>query len=93
MPVYLTFYHAREIFRGSEFKPWVNRLFPNGVRYEGTKSAMYEPTIIVSLQDFEDSKENIPTKNLIRIKGSFTILEQLTFGVRNFDNKIKEATE
>ena len=90
--IYLTFYHARDIFRGSEFKPWVNRLFPHGVRFEGTKSAMYEPTIAVTLKDFEDSKECIPTKNLIRIRGEFTILEQLAFGVRNFDNILK-ATE
>ena len=87
--IYLTFYHAREIFIGSEFKPWVNRLFPSGVKFEGTVSAMYHPTIKVTLQDFEDSKDAIPTKNLIRIRGEFTILEQLTFGVRNFDNTLK----
>lgn len=89
--IYLTFYHARELFRGADFKPWVNRLFPNGVRYEGTVSAMYHPTIAVSLVDFEDAKDCIPTKNLIRIRGEFSIIEQLTFGVRNFDNTLKST--
>jgi len=40
------------------------------------------------LREFEAGKTNIPTKNLIRIEGVFSVLEQLVFGVRDFKNEI-----
>jgi len=86
--IYLTFVHSRELFTGANFKPWVKRLFPS-VKFEGCKTANYEPTISVSLIDFERAKECIPTKNLIRIKGVFNVIEHLVLGVRDFDNQLK----
>ena len=88
--IYLTFYHARSIFRSTKLAPWVTKLFPS-VKYEGTRFGMYEPTISVSLQDFEEAKDAIPTKDLIQIKGQFNIIEQLVYGVRNFDNRLLKA--
>ena len=90
--IYLTFYHSREIFVGHKFAPWVVRLFPNGVKFEGTRSGNYEPTISVTIADFEDARDIIPTRNLIRIRGEFNLMEQLVYGARNFDNSIKKAT-
>lgn len=86
--IYLTFYHSREIFKGSKFAPWVTKLFPNGVKFEGTGCGNYSPTIVVTLEDFEDAKNCIPTKNLIRIQGKFNAMQKLIFGVRDFDNSI-----
>lgn len=86
--IYLTFYHSRNIFKGNKFQPWIKRLFPDGVNFEGCESGNYSPTISIHLTDFEKAKKSIPTKNLIRIQGCFEILQQLASGVRDFDNKI-----
>ena len=87
--IHLTFYHSREIFKGSEFAPWVTKLFPQGVKFEGTECGNYSPTISVTLRDFENAKDRIPTRNLTRIQGKFNTLEQLALGVRDFDYFIK----
>ena len=87
--IYITFYHARDIFKGHEFAPWIKKMFPNGVKFEGTRTGNYYPTIsISSIEDFEDAKSIITGKDIIRIRGEFSILEQLIYGVRDFDNSI-----
>ena len=90
--IYLTFNHTRAIFKKNEFAPWIKRLFPDGARFEGTSHGNYEPTIAVKYTDFEKVKNDIPTKNLIRIRGSFNVIEYLAFGVRYFDNSLIKTT-
>ena len=86
--IYLTYSYHRDIFLHQEFKPWIKKLFGENVRFEGFTSGMYEPTISISLSDFEDNKDKIPTNNLIQIEGKFSMLEQLACGVRDFKNSI-----
>ena len=88
--IYLTYSYHRDVFlKGGNFKPWIKKLFGENVDFEGFTSGMYEPTIGISLSDFEDNKDKIPTNNLIQIEGRFDILEQLALGVRNFINIIE----
>ncbi len=87
--IYLTYTYHRDVFlKGGHFKPWIKNLFSDNVDFEGFTSGMSEPTIKVSLSDFENNKDKIPTKNLIQIRGEFGLLEQLAFGVRNFNNSL-----
>ena len=90
--IYLTFYHGRNIFRGDKFAKWVYDYFPSA-KFEGFECGHYYPTISVSLAEFEAAKDRIPTPNLIRVEGRFTVLQQLVYGVRNFKNEISEKTE
>ncbi len=90
--IYLTFYHGRNIFKGHEFSSWIKNNFKT-VKFEGFEYGHYMPTISVSLQEFEAAKDFIPTKNLIRVEGRFSILEQLVFGVRDFKNEVYEKVD
>ena len=90
--IYLTFYHDRNVFRGHEFIGWIKKNFPSA-KFEGFECGRYLPTISISLQEFENGKTNIPTKNLIRIEGRFDILTQLVYGVRNFKNEVADLEE
>lgn len=87
--IYLTYTYHRDIFlKGGDFKPWIKNLFGDNARFEGFTFGMSEPTIKVSLSDFENNKDKIPTKNLIQIEGEFGLLEQLALGVRDFNNSL-----
>ncbi len=87
--IYLTYTYHRDVFlKGGNFKPWIKNLFGDNVHFEGFTSGMSEPTIKVSLFDFKNNKDKIPTKNLIQIEGKFGLLEQLAFGVRDFNNSL-----
>ena len=90
--IYLTFYHGRNIFKGHEFASWIKDNFKS-VKFEGFEYGHYLPTISVNLQEFEARKETIPAKNLIRVEGRFSVLQQLVFGVRDFKNEISEKVE
>lgn len=87
--IYLTYTYHRDVFiKGGNFKSWIKNLFGEDVRFDGFTSGMSEPTIIISLSDFENNKDKIPAKNLIQIEGEFNLLEQLAFGVKNFSNSL-----
>lgn len=87
--IYLTYSFHRNVFqKGGDFKPWIKKLFGDNVRFEGFTSGMHEPTIGISLQDFEANKDKIPQHNLIEIKGEFDLLTQLACGVRCFSNEL-----
>lgn len=85
--LHLTFIHTRNLFTGNSFKPWVKKLFPSA-RFEGCASGSLFPVISVPFLEFESGKDRMPLANLIKISGSFRILEQLTFGVRDFSNSL-----
>ena len=90
--IYLTYSYHRDVFlKGGNFKPWVKNIFGEDARFEGFASGMDEPTIKVSLIDFENNKDKIPTENLIGIKGEFNLLHQLALGVRNFSNRLNNT--
>jgi len=55
----------------------------------GFEYGQRHPTIRVSLSDFEKHKDKIPTFNLVRARGEFDMITQLTLGVRNFDNDLR----
>jgi len=89
--VYITFYHGRNIFRGHEFASWVKN-FPSA-NFEGFECGNYFPKISIPLAEFEAAKEVIPTQNIVRMEGEFSILQQLVFGVRNFKNDVSDRIE
>jgi len=89
----LTYKYHRDVFiKGGNFKPWVKKILGDDVIFNGFSYGMSEPSLVIRLSDFEKVKDKIQTKNLIKIRGFFGMLEQLCFGVRCFENKIK-ATE
>lgn len=75
------------MFRGNEFVGWIKKNFKT-VNFEGFEYGYYSPTISIDLQEFEVAKKMIPTKNLIKVEGKFSVLQQLVFGVRDFTNEI-----
>ena len=85
--IYLTYSYHRDIFlKGGEFKPWVRNLFGEAVKFDGFSYGMSEPTIKVSLVNFEDKKAQIPTKNLLKINGYFSVLQRLAHGLTDFES-------
>lgn len=90
--IYLTFCHGRNIFQGSEFKPWVKQLFES-VKFEGFEYGHYFPMISVPLQEFEAGKDRVPVMNLVRIEGRFSVLDQLVYGIRDFKNELSDKVE
>jgi len=89
--VYLTFRHTRNIFRNNVFIPWIQDLFGDDVKFEGCEYDNNYPTIKIHVSSFEKNKSNIPTNNLIKIKGVFSAVEQLSLGIRNFSNDAREV--
>ena len=92
--IYLTFYHDRNVFKGSpgSFVSWIKNNFQT-VKFEGFECGRYFPTISISLSEFQAKKEFIPTKNIVRVEGKFTVLQSLMFGVRDFKNEVDELME
>ncbi len=84
--ILLKFYHSRNVFKGHEFASWLRQF--KSAKFEGFEYGRYFPQVSISLQEFEQFKDSIPTKNLVEIEGRFDILMQLVFGVRNFKNRI-----
>jgi len=82
----LTFFHSRDIFNKDKFHNWITELFGENVSFDGCEFGNYYPTIRISHIDFEKQKTKIPATNLIKIKGKFGVLEQLSLGVRDFSN-------
>lgn len=85
----LTFRHTRDIFSRGDFLPWIRRVFGEDILFDGCEYENNYPTILTSYQTFEIKKGAIPTKNLIKIEGSFTVLEQFSLGVRCFSNDLR----
>ena len=84
----LTFKYNTCITSKDRVSPWLSKYFPSakplGIEKNGTG---YE--VEVSLQDFEKNKEKIPSANLLRVRGCFTVAEMLCLGVRDFDNDLR----
>lgn len=91
--IYLTFTHGRDIFNKNEFKNWIKIWFKTA-KFEGCEYANWYPTISVSLIEFEKWK-SFPGQcekekgKLVKIKGTFTIVQQLSSGVRDFENDLR----
>jgi hypothetical protein len=86
----ITFYHGRNIFKGKEFASWVSRLFPSA-KFCGFEYGSYYPKLQIDFLEFEQNKQAIPpsaAKNITKISGEFSLLEQLVYGVRNFENNL-----
>ncbi len=64
MKTYLTYTHGRDIFKGSEFKLFINKYFKD-VRFEGFESGNWYP--IISISNWDDIKDKLP-KSYIPIK-------------------------
>lgn len=88
--IYLTFTYSRDVFNGPCLRHWVEKYFKSSdYRFMGFEYGQRHPTIRVSLSDFEKHKDKIPTFNLVRARGEFDMITQLTLGVRNFDNDLR----
>ncbi len=57
MKTLLTYTHGRDIFKGSDFKPFVHKYFKD-VRFEGFESGNWHPTI--SISNWEEVKDILP---------------------------------
>ena len=57
MKTILTYTHIRNLFRGTKFKPFVNKYFKD-VKYLGTECGNWEPSI--SISNWEDVKYQLP---------------------------------
>ena len=94
--IYLTFTHSRDIFKKNEFQNWIKIWFKTA-RFEGCEYGNHYPTIKVSLLEFEEWKEQLECEKqkakLVRIRGFFDICEQLSLGVRNFENDLRETEQ
>jgi hypothetical protein len=86
--LYLTYYHGRNIFRNHKLAPWIQKF--KSANFVGFECGSYFPTISISLAEFIEKKDIIPSKNLIRVKSQFTPIECLVYNVRNFENEVKE---
>ena len=95
--VHITFNHSRDIFKKNEFQVWIKRSLKSA-RFEGCESGNYYPTISISTDDFlkwkahrmADEKQK---SRIVRIRGEFDILEQLSIGIRSFDNDLRNVNE
>lgn len=87
--IYITYKYHRDVFeKGGNFKLWVRKAFGDAVKFHGFSSGMYEPTIKVdSVDSFENGKNNIKISNLIKVSGSFNVIETLAYGLNNFVNE------
>lgn len=90
--IYLTFYHGRNVFKGGQFVTWIQRVLPTA-KFEGFEYGEHYPTISISLKEFLEAKDQINARNLYRVRGEFTILETLVYGVNNFDNCIDDKVK
>ena len=88
--IYLTFRHTRNILKNGFFCPWIKDLFGDDVKFQGCEYGNNYPTIRIHISSFEKSKNKIPAKNLIKIRGFFSTVEQLSLGIRNFSNDIRQ---
>uniref|UniRef100_A0A6H2A3L4 Uncharacterized protein n=1 Tax=viral metagenome TaxID=1070528 RepID=A0A6H2A3L4_9ZZZZ len=86
--VLLTFRHSRDVFIKNQFKNWITKLFGTDVKFDGCQYGNNYPTLIVSLPDFLKVKDDIPTRGLVSIEGKFNLIEELSFGVRDFKNEL-----
>jgi len=86
--IFLTYKYNRDVFLHDEFKPWIKKLFGDCVKFHGFAFGRSEPTIQIHVSDFEKHKDEIPTSNLIQIRGFFSVVEQLSMGIRNFKNQL-----
>lgn len=57
MATKLTFYHARTLFKGSSYKPWLAKWFGE-FEYLGCETGNFYPSIMVS--NYEDVKDKLP---------------------------------
>jgi hypothetical protein len=87
--IYLRYRWDRDLFNGSDFRSWAKKF--NTLKFEGYECGRYYPTVSISLPEFEQKKHLIQEKNLNQVRGEFTILEQLVYGVRDFCNEIIEG--
>ena len=81
MKTILTYTHGRNLFTGSNFKPFVNKYFKD-VEFLGFESGNWEPSI--SISNWEEVKNELP-KYAIPLKvewdkKNITILEALSSG-------------
>ena len=93
MPIYLTFYHGRNVFRSKEFAPWVLNF--KTVEFDGFECGHYFPTLKMSMEDFAENKHKVKDyiwSNLVRVRGEPTVLEHI-LGFRAFDNKLEGEIE
>ena len=92
--IYLTFTHSRDIFKKNEFQNWIKIWFKTA-RFDGCEYGNHYPVIRVGTKEFEIWKSHeleckSPKSKLVKIKGVFNSLECLSFGVRNFENDLRE---
>jgi hypothetical protein len=85
--IYLTYYYDRDVFSGAEFQKWIKDLFGDNVKFVKSEGKRF-PSIKIPYLVFTENKDRIKTKNLVEITGLFTIIEQLSWGVRDFSNKL-----
>lgn len=89
MSIILTFLNSTDIADKDRLAPWLQVYFPSaeplGQEQDGNG---YE--VMVSLKDFEENKNKVPTSNLVRARGCFTIIEMICLGVRDFDNDLRD---
>lgn len=57
MKFQLTYTHTRNLFKRTEFKPFVNKYFKD-VKFEGCSSGNWEPSITIS--NWEEVKNELP---------------------------------
>ena len=57
MKTLLTYTHGRNLFKGSEFKSFVNKYFKD-VKFEGFESGNWYPTI--SISNWDEVKNKLP---------------------------------
>ena len=87
--IYLTYTYSRDIFKGQNFVKWVYDLFGENARFYGYEYGNRYPILKIGVVDFEKVKDKIPTKNLVKISGSFNAIEWL-LGYREFSNDFRD---
>lgn len=89
--IYLTYIYSRDIFKGQSFVKWISDLFGEEVKFYGYESGRRYPSISINVIDFDKVKDKIPTKNLVKVKGAFNVIQQLSLGISDFSNDLRDS--